>query len=252
MHTVTVRKVTIGEGIPKICVPIVAPLQTEILKEAEQICKMQADLVEWRADWFAQDDPHAAVQVLAALRGVLGDMPLLFTFRTKNEGGQKQIGIKEYAALNEAAARSGYADLIDVELSAGDDAVKSLIAAAHECGVHVIASSHDFEKTPKQQEIVQRLCEMQRLGADILKIAVMPKSRADVLTLLAATEQMQSYANRPVVTMSMGGFGAVSRICGEVFGSAMTFGAAQKASAPGQLAVQELAAALSMMHHSLL
>lgn len=251
MRTVTVRNITIGEGIPKICVPIVAHSKEEILKEAGNLRQIPADLVEWRADWFALDDPCAAVEVLAALREVLGDLPLLFTFRTKSEGGQKQVKAEEYLALNEAAARSGYVDLIDAELFMGEETVKSLIAAAHCCGVRVVASNHDFVKTPEKEEIVRRLCAMQQLGADILKIAVMPQSRADVLTLLAATEEMQRcFANRPLITMSMGGYGAVSRICGEVFGSAVTFGAAGKASAPGQLPVQELSQVLAALHRA--
>lgn len=75
---------------------------------------------------------------------------------------------------------------------------------------------------------------MQDMNADIPKIAVMPQNRKDVLTLLAATEEMATnYADRPIITMSMAGTGVISRLCGEVFGSSMTFGAAKKASAPG-------------------
>ena len=93
---------------------------------------------------------------------------------------------------------------------------------------------------------------MQELGADITKIAVMPQSKKDVLTLLAATEEMyREHADRPMITMSMSGTGALSRLCGEVFGSAMTFGAAGKASAPGQMEVKELAQVLSLLHKSL-
>ena len=90
---------------------------------------------------------------------------------------------------------------------------------------------------------------MQEIGADIPKIAVMPQSRRDVLTLLAATEEMTStYADRPIVTMSMSGTGVLSRLCGEVFGSAMTFGAAGKASAPGQMEVEDLKTVLGLIH----
>ncbi len=72
---------------------------------------------------------------------------------------------------------------------------------------------------------------MQDMGADIPKIAVMPQSKRDVLTLLCATEEMVTdYADRPIITMSMAGTGVISRLCGEVFGSSMTFGAAKKAS----------------------
>ena len=92
---------------------------------------------------------------------------------------------------------------------------------------------------------------MQDLGADLPKIAVMPNSAKDVLTLLCATDEMVTeHAKRPIITMSMGGTGLVSRISGETFGSALTFGAAKKASAPGQIAVQDLYEVLNLIHKS--
>ena len=93
---------------------------------------------------------------------------------------------------------------------------------------------------------------MQDMNADIPKIAVMPQSKRDVLTLLAATEEMVTdYADRPIITMSMAGTGVISRLCGEVFGSSMTFGAAEKASAPGQIGVNDLSAMLTLLHSSM-
>lgn len=86
----------------------------------------------------------------------------------------------------------------------------------------------------------------------MLKIAVMPTNAADVLTLLDASNTMkEQYANRPIITMSMSGKGVISRLAGEVFGSALTFGAAKKASAPGQVSVAELRNILSLLHSSL-
>ena len=115
-----------------------------------------------------------------------------------------------------------------------------------------MASNHDFFKTPDKDDIVGRLRKMQDLGADIPKIAVMPQNKKDVLTLLAATEEMASeYADRPIITMSMAGTGLISRLCGEVFGSALTFGAAKKASAPGQMGVNDLSTVLELLHNAL-
>ena len=141
--------------------------------------------------------------------------------------------------------------MIDVELFTGEAQVKELIAHAHDKGVRVIMSNHDFDKTPEKDEIIRRLCKMQELGADIPKIAVMPTCRRDVLTLLCATEEMYTeHADRPIITMSMAGTGLISRLCGEVFGSALTFGAAKKASAPGQAAVNDLNNMLQFLHEN--
>lgn len=253
MNTVKVRNVEIGSGVPKICVPIVGVTKEDILAEAKSFDNIPVDVVEWRVDWFENVFDFSKVKdTLKDLRAVLGDTPLLMTFRTSKEGGEKSIEIDDYAIFNIKVAETGYVDLIDVEVFTGDDVVKKVIAGAHNAGVKVIASNHDFNKTPDKDDIISRLRKMQDLGADILKIAVMPTNKKDVLTLLAATEEMYSdYAERPIITMSMAGTGVISRLCGEVFGSSLTFGAAGKASAPGQMGVNDLSTVLALLHNAL-
>ena len=252
MNPVKVRNITIGEGTPKICVPIVGVTKEEILEAGKNICTIGADVIEWRVDWYENVFDFDQVEETAKeLRNVIGETALLFTFRTAKEGGEKAIETDVYVALNERAVKSGQVDLVDVEAFTGDEIVKAIVAAAHECGVKVVASNHDFNKTPEKDEIVRRLCKMQELGADIPKIAVMPTCRRDVLTLLCATEEMYTeHADRPIITMSMAGTGLISRLCGEVFGSALTFGAAKKASAPGQAAVNDLNNMLQFLHEN--
>ena len=251
MNPVIVRKIKIGEGIPKICVPIVGVTKEAIIEEAKTIAALSADIVEWRADWYEDVFLFEDVRsVLKSLREILQETPLLFTLRTAKEGGEKSIDNATYIALNKAVIESGEIDLLDVELFSGDKVVEEIIGYAHQNQVKVIASNHDFEKTPSKEEIISRLQKMQEMGADILKIAVMPKSSKDVITLLAATEEMSTnYAKQPIVTMSMSRDGVISRLAGEIFGSAITFGAAGKASAPGQISVQELRKVLEILHY---
>lgn len=254
MATVRVRNLMIGEGMPKICVPIVGTTADEILDEAANIRTLDADLVEWRVDWFdGIDDIDATVAIVQRLNEALGaDLPLLCTIRTTAEGGNGALEVADYRALNQALIESGAVDLVDVELFLGDEIMRELVAIAHENGVAIVASSHDFDKTPERSEIIARLKHMQDLGADILKIAVMPQTERDVVELLAATEEMANdHAHQPIVTMSMGGKGSISRIAGEVFGSAITFGCASKASAPGQIDVSNLKTLLTLLHESL-
>lgn len=253
MNPVKVRNISIGEGIPKICVPIVGVTKEEIIAEAKTFESIPVDVVEWRVDWFEGVFDFAKVEdVLKDLNPALGDVPILFTFRTAKEGGEKAIDMDAYKELNIKAAQTGLVDLIDVEVFSGDDVVTEIIEAAHAAGVKVVASNHDFDKTPDKDDIVGRLRKMQALNADIPKIAVMPQSKKDVLTLLAATEEMATeYADRPIITMSMKGTGVISRLSGEVFGSALTFGAAKKASAPGQMGVNELNTVLQLLHNAL-
>ena len=253
MKTVKIRDVEIGAGIPKICVPIVGVTKKDILDEAGALQKLPVDVVEWRSDWFEDVfDFDALVDTLSELRAALGTLPLLMTFRTSKEGGEKAIDAEAYAELNIKAAQTGLVDLVDVEVFTGDEIVSRIIREAHAAGVQVVASNHAFDKTPDKEDIVGRLRKMQAMDADIPKIAVMPRSKRDVLTLLAATEEMATdYADRPIITMSMSGTGVISRLCGEVFGSALTFGAAAKASAPGQMGVEDLSTVLGLLHKSL-
>ena len=252
-QTVMLGNVEVGAGSPKIIVPIVGRTRAEILAKGAEIADMQFDVVEWRVDFY--DDAFETGKVLGTLkelRAALGGKPILFTFRTRGEGGEKAISVPDYVALNIAVISSGDADACDVEIFTGDEAVRTIISAAHKAGKVVVASNHDFGKTPSQADIIYRLRKMQDMGADIPKIAVMPQSRQDVLTLLAATEEMsRCYADRPIITMSMAATGVISRLCGEVFGSAMTFGAVGKVSAPGQIPVGQLAECLSILHSAL-
>lgn len=250
---VEVRGVKIGEGVPKICVPIVGKTKEEILAAARSFEDVALDVVEWRVDWFeGVFDFEKVEDVLKELRAVLGETPILMTFRTSKEGGEKSIEPEDYAKLNIKAAQTGYVDFIDVEIFTGDAIVTKIIDGAHAAGVKVVASNHDFHKTPEKSDIIYRLRKMQDMNADIPKIAVMPQNKKDVLTLLSATEEMTSlYADRPIITMSMAGTGVISRLCGEVFGSSMTFGAAKKASAPGQMGVKELETILGLLHSAM-
>ncbi|MBQ9033745.1 MAG: type I 3-dehydroquinate dehydratase [Lachnospiraceae bacterium] len=253
MKTVNIRGVEIGAGIPKICVPIVGVTKEEILAQAKSLQTLPVDVVEWRIDWFENVfDFDSLKDTLTDLRAALGDLPLLMTFRTSKEGGEKAIEPEAYAELNIKAAQTGLVDLVDVEVFTGDEIVSRIIREVHAAGVKIVASNHDFDKTPDKDDIVSRLRKMQDMDADIPKIAVMPRCKRDVLTLLAATEEMATdYADRPIITMSMAGTGVISRLCGEVFGSALTFGAAGKASAPGQMGVQDLNTVLGLLHKAL-
>ena len=234
-------------------VPIVGVTREEILAKGAELAALNLDVVEWRMDFYEEVENTAAVlDTLAALAGVLKEIPILATFRTRKEGGERELPPEDYAALNLAVGRSGYASAVDVEIFSGDTVVESLVSGLHAAGTAVVGSSHDFGGTPNKEELIARLYKAQTLGCDILKAAVMPKTREDVLTLLSATGEMcDKYARQPVVTMSMGALGVVSRLCGEAFGSAMTFGAAGQVSAPGQVQVEELNAVLDILHRAM-
>ncbi|WP_260514475.1 type I 3-dehydroquinate dehydratase [Serratia fonticola] len=250
MKTITVKNIVFGEGAPKIIVSLMGKDIPSVVAEAQDYRHADFDILEWRVDHFA--DVATLSNVIAAARQIkeiIADKPLLFTFRSAQEGGEQELPAQDYIALNLAAVDSGLVDMIDLELFTGDELVKEAVAHAHAKNVLVIMSNHDFHKTPPQEEIVKRLCKMQELGADIPKIALMPQNKSDVLTLLAATLEMHElHAHGPIITMSMAKTGIVSRLAGETFGSAATFGAVKKASAPGQISVTDLRTILTILH----
>lgn len=248
--TVKIGTCVLGEGMPKICAPIVGRNIEEISRQAEEVKKAQPDMAEWRMDFLdGVEEEQIQNEALKRLQEVLEGLPLLCTFRTKAEGGEKEVAVSTYQIINERAIRSELADAIDVELFLPEETVQTLIAEAKKAKVAVIGSNHDFQKTPDKQEIVSRLCRMQQMGMDIAKIAVMPQNEKDVRTLLEATAEMkEQYPQTPVITMSMGKMGVLSRMAGELFGSALTFGTVGQASAPGQIPVEELRKILEMLH----
>lgn len=253
MNIVKMRNLEIGSGSPKVIVPIVASTQEAIWAKAEELKTYTMDVVEWRVDFYEDVfDIPAVIQTAKGLRERLGEVPVLFTFRTKSEGGEKEIDMDTYTDLNDAMAKSGYVDAVDVEIFSGDAVVSKNIQNIHSAGKIVVGSNHDFDKTPAKDDLLYRLRKMHDMGADIPKIAVMPKTVADVLVLQDATQTMaKQYSDRPIITMSMGPLGVVTRICGELFGSAMTFGAVGQVSAPGQIPVEELQQTLAILHKAL-
>lgn len=259
MKPIIINKIALGEGLPKICIPIVAVSEEAILAEAEKIAAYPHSIVEWRADFFENLGDSAAIRrVMCGIRRRLPDTLLLFTFRTHNEGGNMVLSMEDYLKLCAEVISYGMADLVDLELFTGfpegallspeelaGGALKAspllpLLEAAHEHGIYVVLSNHDFQKTPDKEVLMARFSAMEAIGGDIAKIAVMPQTREDVLTLLSASKASDEALDCPIISMSMGRLGVVSRLAGALSGSAVTFGTAGSASAPGQIGAKEL------------
>lgn len=236
-----VKELVIGEGLPKICVPITGLTKEEILDQGRRIAAAGPDLVEWRGDFYEEIlTAGKAEEMLEALSDILGEIPILFTFRTAGEGGNREISTEEYRGLNLVVADQNLAALIDVEVYKEGLDPEELIEEVHQRGGMVVASNHHFDQTPYLMEMIEILTDMEEMRADILKLAVMPKAPEDVLNLLQATRRVSAVTPRPVVTMSMAKLGIVSRISGGTFGSAITFATVGEASAPGQIPLEEM------------
>lgn len=245
---VDARGVRLGTGRPVVIVPLTSATPTALLADARAVAAAGPDVVEWRVDHLDDAAPDTVVAAGHALVAALDGLPLLVTVRTAAEGGRAAVDDPAYEGLLLAVLAAGVPDLLDVEVGRDAGTVARLVARAHAAGVPVVGSSHDFAGTPEQDVIVARLLAMAQAGADVLKIAVMPRSPEDVLTLLAATCATARRTDRPLITMAMGELGVASRVAGGAFGSAATFGTVGAASAPGQVELGALRAALAVVH----
>lgn len=239
-----VRGRLMGGETPLVCTPLVGRTREAVLAEAANVVAKKPDVVEWRVDFFAAiADTQAVVDTGRALRAAVGETPVIFTRRSVNEGGTPiPLDDAGVVALYDAVGAAGLVDFLDFEMGNDPEHVRRVVETAHAQGTRVILSYHNFGYTPGHDFLVQRFLEAERLGADVAKVAVMPRDRADVLALLAATATAHAKAGIPLISMSMGPLGAVTRMVGGLFGSSLSFAVGDAASAPGQMPIADLAA----------
>ena len=210
-------------GDTKVCVPIMGKNKRELLSQARDVVKMKPDIVEWRVDYLdisnkAEGDYYIHL-IAKKIRNILKDIPLIYTFRTKEEGGEKSITWDLYKKYIVSAICHGDADFYDVEMYRNKDRIYELFDDLKEVDEWItseykmIGSNHYFDKTPSVEEMKNILLETKELGANICKLAVMPKNKADVEKLIEVSRETKKELDVPIITMSMGELGAVTRVC---------------------------------------
>lgn len=249
MGNLTIKGRTIGQGKPLICVPVMGKSKEEIVNQIGKLVSEKVDMIEWRVDAFGKaSSPNAIRDLLSSIRELVKDTILVYTYRSKAQGGMGDLDSRQIYDIRMAAAECKVADLIDVEFFIAAKPSRE-IKELQELGAGVIASHHDFEMTPGEDIIGMLLNKMKDSGADIVKLALMPQNKADVIRLLHQTYIFnENNPDIPLITMSMGNLGAVSRLVGEYYGSCVTFGAEGQVSAPGQFQKDELADILDKIH----
>ncbi len=246
-----IKGIHFGSGRPVICVPVVEKTHGGIIGKIRELVGKNVQMIEWRADFFENiDDGEAVRQVLEDVRSLVTETVLLFTLRTVKQGGNADMDEKKIIYLLELAAKSGVVDLVDMEYFELSKPEKE-VGRLQRLGVKVIASHHDFHKTPEDPVMYIIMDQLVKGGADVAKLAVMPQSSEDVIRLLKLTDDIRrKYPVMPLITMSMGGLGVISRIAGESFGSCVTFGADGATSAPGQMDMKALEGILNVIHEA--
>ncbi len=241
-----------GGETPLICTPLVGKTRDRVLAEAVSVVAKRPDVIEWRVDYFdAIGDTASVLDVARGLRAAVGDLPIIFTRRSTREGGEPiGIGEEEVIRLYDAVAASRLVDFIDYEMGNEPEHVRRVRERTRAHGARLILSYHNFGYTPGRDFLVQRFLEAERLGADVAKVAVMPRDRMDVLTLLAATAEADGKGRIPLISMAMGPLGSVTRMVGGLFGSSLSFAVGEAASAPGQIPIADLAAVYDIIRRA--
>ena len=237
MKAVGIKNTVLGDGVPKICVPITAADTDGISDALDKMRDADFDLIEWRADKFKELGSLASMTEAASLiREAFPDKPIIFTVRTSRDMEDFDISDEDYVNIYKLAAKHRIADIADVEYSRGYELASKLNTMLHDHDFLTVVSKHVRDHTPDKETMLATLIGMQQTGADIVKYAAMPKCERDVLNLMDATLSMrEEHGETPVISMSMSRLGVLSRVSGALTGSALSFGTVGAASAPGQL-----------------
>ncbi len=223
---------------PLICIPVMGEDIEELEEELINALEKRPDLLEWRADHLKDIKRDALLDAMELFHKHLKGIDCIFTYRTVREGG---FGKEEdYLEILKAAADSGLFSYIDVEMRRDNLLVSDIVEHAHRNHIKVIASWHDFNHTPLDMELVRNGFYGEAIGGDIVKIAVMPLKDTDLSRLKKVSEDLSRNVDVPLIIIAMGEAGKISRLDPLSFNSCMTFATAGKASAPGQIHIDQL------------
>jgi len=225
-------------NFPALAVSITASSYLEICKQIIQADKSRADVIEWRLDYFlAQRKSLSKTLTLSDFKKIRGltEKPLILTWRTTSQGGRMPFDLRLYSCFYQWAVFANFA-AVDVEFQLFKKITKLINSLDGK--IAIICSWHDFQKLPSNFLTLGE--KMSQSQAQILKIAVTPHSKAEVIKLLIQTRELNSHIQQPLISIGMGDVGQISRIIGFKFGSSLTFSQLNMSSAPGQLPLQKL------------
>jgi 3-dehydroquinate dehydratase-1 len=242
-----------GGKFPLICTPLVGRTLDKLLAELAIVLPKKPDVLEWRVDFFEPiGDTAMVIAAAEAIKKAAGSVPLLFTRRSTLEGGEKiALNEDQVIAMYTAVCASKHIDLIDYEMANDGANIVRVREAAKANGIKLVLSFHNFSYTPALETLNAKFLTADQLGADVAKVAVMPRDLDDVLTLLTATRQASKKLRIPLISMSMGPLGAITRMVGGVFGSSLSFAVGAASSAPGQVPIEDLNVVLGILQKSI-
>lgn len=198
------------------------------------------DIIELRIDQWT--DVTGVKQVINELKELPFEFKVLITYRSNSQGGEGHVNEMEYQnVIQKLINESGY-EMLDIEWDDKKDknTYLSFINKAHQKGIQVVLSHHNFNETPSLEELKFTYYKMHQFEADYLKVAVMPNDEKDVLHLLEAVKDSADALNQHIIGIAMSDIGIVSRTAQGVFGGTVSYGCLNEPQAPGQIHIEEL------------
>lgn len=198
------------------------------------------DIIELRIDQWT--DVIGVKQVINELKELPFEFKVLITYRSNSQGGKGHVNEMEYQnVIQKLINESGY-EMLDIEWDDKKDknTYLSFINKAHQKGIQVVLSHHNFNETPSLEELKFTYYKMHQFEADYLKVAVMPNDEKDVLHLLEAVKDSADALNQHIIGIAMSDIGIVSRTAQGVFGGTVSYGCLNEPQAPGQIHIEEL------------
>lgn len=209
----------------------VMPRSLEEAQALDATRYLEADIIEWRADYLPKE---AILQVAPAIFEKFAGRELVFTLRTRSEGGEIDLSPEEYIHLIKEVAQFYQPDYIDFEYYSYKDVFEEMLDFPN-----LVLSYHNFQETP--ENMMEILSELTILNPKLVKVAVMAHTEQDVLDLMNYTRGFKTLnPEQEYVTISMGKVGKVSRITADVTGSSWSFASLDEVSAPGQISLASM------------
>lgn len=213
---------------------LVVSVMPKSLEEAQAIDANRyedADIIEWRADFLPKDE---ILQVAPAIFEKFAGRELLFTLRTRAEGGEIDLSAQDYVQVIKDVTQLYQPEYVDFEYFGNKDVFDQMLDFPN-----LVLSYHNFQETP--ENMMEILSELTSLNPKVVKVSVMAHTEQDVLDLMNFTRGFKTLnPEQEYVTISMGKVGKVSRITSDVTGSSWSFASLDVASALGQISLSNM------------
>lgn len=220
------------------CIPLVTDNEKDLFCEIDEALAQKPDYLEWRRDYFMEDDYEQERKILRKIRSQ--NVGLIYTFRDVKEGGFRHVVNEDRWKHIANAVKSNAVSYIDLELNSEPEyfeAVKQVVKSGQN---KLMLSYHNFDGTDSYDEILSILARMEEMGADVMKLALYARDKTDFQTAAAAGATYSLKTEKPMIMISMGEEGRLSRVLPEVMGGCLTFASGVRATAPGQLTLEDI------------